>query len=250
MANELVNRPLVTALAAPQPIWEIPLKGQAPAREAVTAGGEPWAGLYIKLIRAEQVATPSGLQTQAHSGDRGRPGQGRSGSPPRERGRGWGWGRSQTFWWVGCPWAPRPAWVMLSETMVPGAGEADHTPPPAAAPLQGGGPGQNLELTPCRLPGGVNPDIGIRSRATPEGAGTRVLHLCLCVCVHVCMGGWTPGVPAHQGRGSARALALLGPQDWWWQRGQEVPAVLLKRAAAQAPGQAYCQKHILHCDIL
>lgn len=72
---------------------------------------------------------------------------------------------------------------------------------------------------------------------------------CYSLCVCVWAGRPQLSLPTSE-ESSARVLVLLGPQDWWWQRGQEVPAVLLKRAAAQAPGQAYCQTHILHCGIL
>lgn len=50
--------------------------------------------------------------------------QGREGQAPHPGSQG---GRSQTFWSVGCPWAPRLVWMVLSETMVPGAGEGDYT---------------------------------------------------------------------------------------------------------------------------
>lgn len=44
MANELVKRPLVTRLASPRPIWEIPLKGcrgSCAAPSVATRGGHP-----------------------------------------------------------------------------------------------------------------------------------------------------------------------------------------------------------------
>lgn len=72
LANELVKRPLVTRLASPRPIWEIPLKGcrgSCAAPSVATRGGHP-ATLRpcIKIItRRDRWPSPPGA-----SGPRGR----------------------------------------------------------------------------------------------------------------------------------------------------------------------------------
>lgn len=90
-------------------------------------------------------------------------------------------------------------------------------PTTCRCPLQGGGPGQDLELTPCWLPSGVSPSLGC-DPGCAEGAGTRVLQsgVCLCACV-----GSGPLVPAHRGGALSSGLALPVPD--WGGKGQELP---------------------------
>lgn len=191
LANELVKRPLVTRLASPRPIWEIPLKGcrgSCAAPSVATRGGHP-ATLRpcIKIItRRDRWPSPPGA-----SGPRGR-----------------GWGAAEG----GLPAPQRPSRPRH------GPGTAPRRRRGAAA---AGAPGRGRR--PSREPersGGGKHRPG-RSRA--EGAALRA-----------------PPVPTG-----------AGFQAGWRGRRRGGPRCAAKKSdAAQARGQAYCQKHILHCDIL
>lgn len=71
LANELVNGPLVTRPASPQPIWEIPLKAQSllALPPAVTAGGSDlvtWAPCIKLITQRNRWPTPGGRVHLGH----------------------------------------------------------------------------------------------------------------------------------------------------------------------------------------
>lgn len=188
-----------------------------------------------------------------------RPGQGRSGPQPREPGR-----VENGFGASGCPQAPQPLAQPAQRGRHPDAGE--RTPAGHCAAAWEGGLGQNLALEPAppapRLEQSLT--LGCALGHAGEGAGVPVaakcagvsVHVCVhvpalvhahfgCVSVHACVHasacacvGWLPVVPAAPAlppRGFPGGAAAGGRRSL---------------SAAQARGQAYCQKHILHCDIL
>nr|KAF6469873.1 hypothetical protein HJG59_011222 [Molossus molossus] len=149
--------------------------------------------------------------------------------------------------------------MMLSETRAaaPEQGSRPHPTTWALPKLLGGGagaeprtstlPALKLEQMPTLgfMPGPRERELG-HSDVTER----QSVHVCLCAHVCVC-GGVDPSCPCPPRQSPpARVLARPDFKTGDGKGGKEAPAAMLKRAAAQAPGQAYCQTHILRCDIL
>lgn len=181
LANELVKRPLVTRLASPRPIWEIPLKGcgGSCAAPSVAVRGAHSATLRpcIKIItRRDRWPSPPGA------------------SGPRGRCRGWG----------------------AAEGALPGPQRPSRPRPEPGG--RGPRPPRLRGAAAARAPGGN------AGPAASQGAA----------------GAASTGPEARGRRG--RLSVRLRPRQvrvsrrGGWAGGEEVPAVLLKRAAQPRRG--------------
>lgn len=187
-----------------------------------------------------------------------RPGQGRSGPQPREPGR-----VENGFGASGCPQAPQPLAQPAQRGRHPDVGErtpAGH----CAAAWEGAGAEPRTRTRPAHSEAGAKPYTGLRPGPHGRGSwgpGGRQVRGCECACVRACacISARTFWV-CECARVCARVCVCVcrvapscpcsaGPSPTRFPGGAAAGG-RRSLSAAQARGQAYCQKHILHCDIL